>query len=275
MSIGYTSPIMEPAQQPHAILVASHPRSGTHLLIDFLRHNFRKTSIRKAALAPLDHLYLNIERTTSANRHFDEQRQAAILKAAPNPILKTHYDARFAVSWTEDETGVLPASLLGIVESAAKLYIYRNPAKVMTSYFSLMRETPGFTSAETTLDFALEPHWTGLGSRIEWWAEHVAGWLSAPGVTALSYESIVRGPSETVKRLEAAIGLDANPNQVPLPVNRKSVARGRLSRLLPGRPVSTAIVPRHKGPPNALDLEQLLDKAPERVSALCQRLGYG
>src|SRR4051794_28399866 len=48
------------------IVVVSHPRSGTHLMMDALRLNFRECRAWKRPGEPLERLYLNLDSLTCA-----------------------------------------------------------------------------------------------------------------------------------------------------------------------------------------------------------------
>lgn len=256
------------------ILVASHPRSGTHLLIDFIRRQFPGTNIRKPSFAALDRLYLNVERTTSSNRVFDWGDCQSIFDRASHPILKTHYTADFSESWEKSETGTIHKNLFEVINKAAIIYVYRNPMNVMMSYSSFLGEPQNSTSKPDPIAFGAAPHWNNKISRLEWWAHHVKGWRAKPQVLFLRYEDIVGDPAEALIKIEDHIDLKSIRTEPYLPTNNSSIMSGRISRALPGRPNSTAINQKSRVKSLVPDRELFIKALPNHVLSLCNELNY-
>lgn len=73
------------------IIVASHPRSGTHLTMDLLRKQFPVCATYKFPTQSLDQLYLALEALSAPPREsISEARALKILKKSQRPIIKTH-----------------------------------------------------------------------------------------------------------------------------------------------------------------------------------------
>jgi len=72
------------------IIVASHPRSGTHLLIDTLRRQFAKCRSWKWPGERLDRLYCNIDELNGTRELLHEKKAVDILRRVERPIVKTH-----------------------------------------------------------------------------------------------------------------------------------------------------------------------------------------
>lgn len=226
----------------NAILIASHPRSGTHLLIDFLRRQFPVTRAKRFYGLPLDHLYLNIERLTSLERRFEDSKAQSILAKAQRPIIKTHYLADFSETWVRAETGSLSQKWQFLIHDATIVYVYRDPRDVMVSLKQFLSPLDESVARATLPQFIRMPHWNGRTSMLGWWAEHVSGWLLKPGVLGVPYEKII---SETERLLN---DLAVHTKMVPicaeplLPPKVKTVAQTRLNRLFSRSPDSTAII---------------------------------
>lgn len=75
------------------ILVASHPRSGTHLALDLLRKQFPVCASYKLPGQTLDRLYLALEALSApANQSISESTALKILSKSSRPLTKTHSD---------------------------------------------------------------------------------------------------------------------------------------------------------------------------------------
>src|SRR5450755_924617 len=87
---GYLLPELIARKQVRPIIVASHPRCGTHLLIDTLRLNFSECQSRKRVGERLDRLYLNFDDILRDESPLSCSVAEKILKRAQRPIIKTH-----------------------------------------------------------------------------------------------------------------------------------------------------------------------------------------
>lgn len=224
------------------ILIASHPRSGTHLMLDLMRRQFPDTRSWRLWGKPLDHLYLNIERTTSDHRHFGKALTARVLERPRRALIKTHYLADFSASWVEEETGPLPAPVKEAVKNASKIYVHRDPRDVMVSYMQFLSGFRPDIAAMDLMGFMKAPHWAGRTDMLGWWVEHVRSWQDMDGVLMVSYRDLIKAPQATVKMI--ATHTDCKPlMQTPiLPPKVTSISRTRADRLLKLAPSSTAII---------------------------------
>lgn len=260
------------------VLVASHPRSGTHLAIDFIRRNFASTRTWRLPGQANDHLYLNLERLTAHQRRFPERLARRILNRPRRAIIKTHYLADFSETWIEAETGQLADQWQRVVAEANVIYVSRHPAEVFTSYKLFLSALNPEIAKMSFKEFISGPHWSKRVSRLVWWQEHVHGWLDQPDVFHLRYQDIVRSPQHVLDKLHA--GLDEEPLGVkqllpPRLPSRKAARWQRLSRLSPD---TTSIL----GPTGHSEVEKLLSR-PEQsdlawirstVGDTMERLGY-
>ena len=263
--------------KPTGILIASHPRSGTHLLIDVIRRQFPATRSWRWWGQPLDYLYFNIERSTSANRHFDQGFRKKILDRPDIPLMKTHYLADWSSTWVEGETAPLPDDVIEAVNTAAVLYIHRDPREVMVSYKQFLSAIRPDVAAMDLMAFMASDHWSG-GDMIGWWQKHVEGWLGRPGVTALSYRDLIKSPKETIERIGDVLGEAPHWRDPMLPAKVSTVSQTRRDRLFSLSPDSTGIVADRGRFPTRPWREVMSQDDHEwleqRVGGLMQQLGY-
>lgn len=224
------------------ILVAAHPRSGTHLVLDLLRRHFRETRSWRMWGRPVDYLYLNLERLAADHRRFSSSKARKILSGAPAPLMKTHYLPDFSESWVAEESGPLPQEWREKVAQAKKIYVYRDPRDVMVSYKQFMSGFDSRAAEQGLLDFVLAPHWSGRGDRLGWWQTHVESWAARPDVLVIAYEELTAAPRRVLDRIAGVLGLEPEYREPILPPKVTTVTQARLCRLLSLAPSSTAIV---------------------------------
>lgn len=263
-------------EQPHRpILVASHPRSGTHLLIDLIRRHFQETRVWKRPCSSLDRTYINVERTTSDRRQFYPEDCAKIVRSSRCTIIKTHYLCDYSETWAEHETADLRPDICGLLEAAYPIYVYRNPISVMSSYREFLAASNTALSQVELSEFAEMAHWNQKDSNIQWWGRHVSGWLARPNILALKFEDILANPLNAIHKVAVHCGLEPEISDPLLPAQTKSIWKGRLDRLLPGHPKSTAINSKTKlSRPIAAERLAAVSAMPQQVRALCETLGY-
>ena len=82
--------IVEFTMKRGPIVINSHPRSGTHLLIDFLRRNYNECAIKKTWNKSLDDSYFSIEGLldTKANIENVNRKGLRVLASCQSPIIK-------------------------------------------------------------------------------------------------------------------------------------------------------------------------------------------
>lgn len=258
------------------ILVASHPRSGTHVMIDFIRKAFPSTASWRLWGLPLSHLYLNIESLTSRRHPASDRWARRIIRRPDRPLMKTHFLPDFSESWIEEESGPLAREWRELAEAAHKVYVTRDPRAVMRSYKLFMSQFAPEYADMSLVDFCRSPHWTGRMDRMEWWERHVSGWLAEDGVIHVRYERLLAEPAAVAARLSAALGEEPRLSPSPLPKRVGSVWQSRLSRFASLAPESTAVLPKITEMPDPLapDPEEarFFD---ERVNGLLERLENG
>lgn len=225
-----------------AVLVASHPRSGTHLVLDTIRRQFLSTAGWRLPGLPLDHLYLNLERLGADTRRFSPKLARRILGRASTPLLKTHFLADFSESWSAAESVKPPEEFLNIVDTARVVYVVRHPMAVMSSYFQFLSSLHAEVRRMSLDDFLVSQHWSGTVDRLGWWCSHVEGWQAQKNTLIVRYEDLISAPYETVDRIAAHIGETPRLREPILPEKVTSVLQTRIHRLTRLSPPSTAII---------------------------------
>ncbi|MEO0586660.1 MAG: sulfotransferase domain-containing protein [Planctomycetota bacterium] len=225
----------DPRPFGRAVLIASHRRSGTHLLIDLLRKQFDACRSYKRLGEPRDRLYLAIDDLPCPGRgHTRHSPESAreIVARPQRPILKTHF-----LPDLKPVADAHPDFIHDLTHGADRCYVVRDGRTVLCSLFAYARL---FSEPPTFPEF-LRQRTEGL-SRPAHWARHVRAWRDQPGVLTVTYESIVKDTRATLDRLAQHLGHTPRYRTPLLPKRLRSVWRGRLDRLLATRPESTAII---------------------------------
>ena len=232
--------------QGKAVLVASHPRSGTHLLIDLLRRQFPVCHSWRWWGQPLDYLYLNVERLVAEKRHFDDELAVKILSRSQKPILKTHAFSSFSEWFFDNETGSLPPHWSSFLRNrGSTFYVVRDPRKVMASYHQFMR---GITpKADCSLAaFMRQTHSNSSKNRLRTWANHVREWMNVPGVSIIKFEDLINHTCAVINKISAVLGEDPIWKHPFLPRNVRSNYTSRFYRMTMLSPPSTSIIANQK-----------------------------
>ena len=197
------------------VIVASHPRSGTHFLINTLALNFGFSArpIESDVTSGAD-FYLS--------RHFRGFLEGARATGSGRLIKEHHHFAFFA-----DVLDVLRRHFI-------VFYVYRNPADTISSYWRYVRaaerrEGPRCATAGDfmraapeagMLRYQMEQHDTVLDR----WRSHVDAWttlgVSEAGVVPIKYEDLNLDFAATVAALASRLGLAC-----PSPVRPSPAAR--------------------------------------------------
>lgn len=258
------------------ILIASHPRSGTHLTIDFIRKTFPSTASWRFWGLPLNRLYLNIETLTYKHRRADYALARRILERPDRPLMKTHFLPDFRETWVEEESGGLSTEWRRIIDQAQVIYVSRDPQAVMRSYKALKSQDAHEYEQMSLVEFCESHHWTGEMDRLDWWMRHVSDWLSRPNVTHVRFEQLLRSPKTVAEQMSRLFDEEPRFFENPLPKDQKSVWQQRWSRLTELAPESTAIIPKIKTKSQIetadTDTQNFFQ---ERTGALQERYGIG
>jgi Sulfotransferase domain len=257
------------------IVVASYPRSGTHLLIDCLRLNFAVCSSWKLPLERIDQLYLNLANMAWRKEKLSDRAAIRILSRVQRPLIKTHAWPDFSadVSDSEDSRPLSYEFAKWLNSHASFLYVYRDGRETLASrHWMSQQGLP--SSARVSLGEFLRQSPHGV-SRPRMWAEHVRGWMKRSGIHGVSMDRLLSDPTAVFGAIGKQLGMPLVHRAVRLPTLHDRNPASRLLRWLACRPHSTAIrAPRRPLPwRSALsfaDREFFLDE----VGDLLIRLGY-
>lgn len=201
------------------VLVASHPRSGTHFMIDFIRKNIPSTASWRFWGLPLNRLYLNIETLTSRHRPVGHKLARRIVERPQRPLMKTHFLPDFSESWIEEQSGPLDPQWREMVDRAHTIYITRDPWAVMTStsisFHSRHRNMPRCPSSSSANRRTGRERWIGWnGGRC----------MSPPGSRSRTYcISVSRSSSPTLKAAhDASVRFSARTPVCPMIPSRSA-----------------------------------------------------
>ncbi len=231
------------------VVVASHPRSGTHLMIDVIRRHFNDCRGWKWPGEPFERLFVDVDwlglpRWQGPTR--GEQVHSTfpsimirILRRSPRCVLKTHF-AGGPSSWLSSSDGDPFREIFfkWLQPRATMLYVHRSGRSVLASHFMqhIQREDSRHLSFSDWLRHENEDG----QSRPSAWAAHVERWAAQPQVMAtFRAEDVLSDVCATVASLSQALGLE--PDRQPgLPKGWQSLTARRLGRLLMIRPESTS-----------------------------------
>jgi len=183
------------------IVVATHPRSGTHLTIDLLRKQFQACQGWLWFGETLHHLYLNLDRLIPGHSPgLSLDRAQGLLQRASRPIIKTHSKPEFAKH--EDAAKQFARH---VVEAGDVIYVVRDGRDVLCSAHVWRQEYD--PSARCSLAKFIRQRIDGK-SRVELWADHVAAWTSREKVHVLKFEDIISSTRVVIKDLAERLALD-------------------------------------------------------------------
>lgn len=223
------------------IIVATHPRSGTHLTIDLLRKQFSACQSWLWFGETLHHLYLDLDHLTrdcAPCKSVLEAKQ--LLQRTERPVVKTH--SLPSLNSFQDQKRQFAQELL---DQATIIYVVRDGRDVLCSAHVWMKQNdPG---ARCTLAAFLRQKDNGM-SRVGRWASHVDTWRAYEDVHVVRFEDIVKDPHTAIGRLGDILGLEPHYERPYLP--QKLKCGGRLAaywRRLTRQFESTAVLGRHNG----------------------------
>lgn len=228
------------------IVVASHRRSGTHLMIDLLRRHMVECRGWKYPGEALNRLYLMLESLYEPHAAIPttEAKALAILQRCDRPLVKTHLEPENLALTSETGLNELGAYWMNwLKQRATWLYSYRDGRVVMCS-LHMFRMCHDASARVSLSEFMRQEH--GGLSRPKVWARHVRKWLAVPNVVPLKFEDMVSDAHVTLDHIARSMGLTFQPKQPLLP-HLKQRWRIRLDRMIARRPSSTAVRGRYKG----------------------------
>jgi len=227
-----------PDVQP--VIVASHPRSGTHLLMDLLRRQFGACRSWKWPGERLDRLYCTLDELGAERGRLDTRTARRILSRTRRPIVKTHaWPGLQDTFLAPHHDGIDPAWIEWLDQNGTVLYVHRDGRDVLCSY-QLFRQK--FDSdADGSVGAFLRQKENGE-NRVRRWAAHVRAWRAGSGVYSIQFERLLDQPKVVIRTLGEVLGLEPTWTEPILPPPFHSIWESRWARLARMRPESTAII---------------------------------
>lgn len=215
------------------VTVVSHPRSGTHLTIDFLRRQFNVCQARKRPWERYDRLYLAMESLLDPRTRSDAAARD-VARRCPRPVVKTH---AYSITTLESRW---PEWTDWMLHGGHTIYISRDPRPMLCSLYLYFQSF--VPESRVPFDEFLRQPSFGAANRIRFWADEIAAWHARDDTLFLRFEDVVRDPKTTLSRIEAFIGEKANWRDPLLPPRGGSLWTMRLKRFTSTCPDSTAIL---------------------------------
>lgn len=211
--------------------ICSHPRSGTHLLIDTLRRQCPEFSCWKWPWEPLDTVYLSLTapEPLRAGNNAESAKMNRILSRSEIALCKTHKMLSDCVRFlqSDDKQG-----------SSKVLYILRDGRDVMASYH-VFRQRHVEWARVSFRDFIRTKRRGKTPAEI--WAEHVLDAICSERCVRIRYEDLVYRASLTLLRLEKELGLGVHWSKPLLPKRQKLNAFSLGLRRFSIHPRNTAV----------------------------------
>jgi len=230
-------------QKTKPIVVATHPRSGTHLTIDLLRKQFRECSGWKLLLERNDRLYVNLDMLLESAPQWPNKTAIKILNRAPRAVIKTHRFPFTAFTDCNGKSEVLSEDWFSTLTQQAQIInVMRDGRDVIASYHLFRQRFD--PAAHCPIGEFLRQTDHGM-SRVGYWAHHVQSWDRVPGVLRVSTEEILKKTSNTLRTLGESLGMEPRWEEPLLPAPFSTLWASRRARLFGIKPESTAII----GPP--------------------------
>lgn len=219
------------------IVVATHPRSGTHLTIDFLRKQFEACKGWLRYGETLHHLYLSLDRLSPRSTHPVTIEEAiGILRRPERPTLKTH-----SLPTLPNHEGQRHSLAERLLDTGDVIYVVRDGRDVLCSTYAWRAEE------DCSLSDFIRQRKKGR-TRVEYWVEHVRQWTNRSDVTVLQFENILSRPRSVIDQLSTTLELSPLYDEPFLPRPIKSDSRWRdYWRRLTRNYESTTIVGRSNG----------------------------
>lgn len=233
--------IVEILENSNPIVVNSHPRSGTHLLIDFLRRQYAECAIKKTWNRGLDDLYFSIEGLLDdrADSLKVEQKGLRILASCKSPLVKYHC---YSESTLEERF----PDWMDYLAKAKSIYVYRNLYDVLCSTYIYMQTFENSGKGVSLSEFIRQP-FARSTNRVAFWVNEINKKKTQKNTLLISYETIVSQPDKVLDTLDAYLGMHAKRLEPMLPPKTYNKWNMRWQRLFSRYPHNTAILASSNG----------------------------
>lgn len=216
------------------VVVVSHPRSGTHFTIDFLRRNFEGLHYAPPPWASAESLYFNLDRSAPRRQHLSAWSHQALER--PSFIVKTH-DLPFVPELMAE------VERLAAGREVVCLYPFRRLSKTLVSFRNFSAPDIGMRAF---LDMP-DTYFEAAASVTEACRRH-GNWALDHAVP-LDIEAGIKAPEALAEALEARFGWQRRRQASLLPPKRPAPGKlGEVLERLRGRQSSEVRVVTAPGP---------------------------
>ena len=219
------------------VVVASHPRSGTHLLIDVLRRQFAECETWKWPGERLDRLFCNIDELGGRDGILNEATARRILGRAERPPVKTHAWPGYGNTFMPSHHDGLDERWIEWLDKGTVFYVYRDGRDVLCSY-QLFRQKYDPT-AEGPIGAFLRQERKG-SSRVCRWAQHVRVWRDTSDAHPIRFERLLEDPESVIQDIGQVLKSEPLWRTPLLPRLYESIWERRWARFARVKPESTA-----------------------------------
>lgn len=254
------------------VVVASHPRSGTHLTIDTIRRQFPPCRGWVFPWETVHHLYLNLDRLQEGHpQRIGIKKAKKLLARSDRPLVKTHSSPRL-----DQFKGTAKSLAEQILAAGVIIYVVRDPRDVMCSAYLWRHPDP---HERPSFSAFLREEKAGRNS-IERWVDHVTDWMASDSVKVLKMEELISDPNGAVAEVGWWLGLQPAYIEPLLPEKNEVFTRWQdYKRRLLRNYESTAMTGRSRGetPPDWDEIASSKDGELLDIHArqIMRHLGYG
>lgn len=200
------------------VFVVSHPRSGTHLMIDTLLNNFENVS----------HNWVDIDRLTSRYRKRVSTKKVKNMIVDDHTVIKSHMVPDVA-NYFENE----PEYVDFVQELASKskmIYMLRDGRDVMVSFYYFMHyidknqeKVPFSDFLRNEIPYEVLQFSNGQNlNPVEFWVSHVDSWLDQEDVLLVQFEELREDFYNTLLRVAGYVDFPLK-NKVVCPIRDDKV----------------------------------------------------
>jgi hypothetical protein len=209
------------------VFVVSHPRSGTHLLIDFIRRNFPAFNPKLRPWESASKLYLNVD-------HSDWRQQAEqfLRQGRTHVLLKSHLAGHTSQADSDVKDVLDP-------QQEVFLYPFRKFSRVVKSYAEFTQSPPPISKILTEKDWFF--------GRVTTVAESIRGhaerWIERD-IHSIDCELLSEDPETASTRLGVVLG--HTPIEIAQRLPRRRLRPGKIGEFIErvsGRQSTEVLVP--------------------------------
>lgn len=214
------------------IVVASHRRSGTHLLIDSLLSNLTRNSVSsRIPMIKLDYASSHVyEWDLSTNQLRECIERGCLVKSHAHGHMDRFFNCEPALAELVEK----------LILSGKWLYIHRDGRDVLTSLYYYHA---GFDKKIRSLSFSEyirmpndfdSSTYRGAMNRAEYWGYHVESWLDKHGTMMISYEDLRDDYDVVLRKVADFLGEDVANHLIDVRLSANGTL-GRIAQKLKSR----------------------------------------